>query len=269
MKNSLLWRVTPEKGGPESYLFGTMHVRDLRAFEWLEPANLCLARCAVFATEFDFSETDPLAIASVLKLPEGATLDQLLKPGAWKALQYYCGKKLGMPRENMRYLHPMAVTMAFTNALLADEAALSLDETLWEQARSLGKRTTGVETFDEQLATLKSIPFDEHLKNLTWLLKNYTRQKRRLKKMLRWYRAGDIQQLYKAAKRDAKGMRKLLLYDRNALMIKRFVEIARQESLFCAVGAGHLAGQKGLLRGLKKAGFRVRPVLPAELPAAL
>jgi len=267
MKNSLLWIITPENGGPNSYLFGTMHVRDLRAFEWMDVADVCLQQCSVFATEFDFSDTDPGAIASVLQLPQGGLLDQLLKPGVWKNLEFYCRKKIGIPVEVVRFMHPMTVTMALTNAQLAEESALSLDETLWEHARALGKRTTGVETFGEQLETLKRISMDQHLKNLTWLLKNFTRQKRRLKKMLRWYQAGDIQQLYRAAKKDAKGMRKLLLYERNSIMAERFAKIARHESLFCAVGAGHLSGKKGLLRLLKKEGFKVRPILPAEMPA--
>ena len=54
----MLWRITPPHGGPDSYLFGTMHVRDLRAFEWLETAQNHLAQCEVFATEFDFNEID-------------------------------------------------------------------------------------------------------------------------------------------------------------------------------------------------------------------
>jgi Uncharacterized protein conserved in bacteria len=80
--------------------------------------------------------------------------------------------------------------------------------------------------------------------------------------MLARYAQGDIQGLYKSAKKDAKGMRKVLLYRRNRLMAKRFAEIASREPLFCAVGAGHLAGGKGMLRLLKNAGFSLRPVLP-------
>lgn len=265
MKNSLLWVLSPKDGGPDSYLFGTMHVRDLRAFEWLEPAINCLENCTVFATEFDFTDTDPAAVAAVLKLPPETTLDQMLKPGVWRNLEFYCRKKLQMPVEHIRFLHPMSVSMALTNDLVSSEAPLSLDETLWEQARLLGIRTTGVETFEEQLETLKRIPFELHLKSLTWLLKNHARQKRRLKKMFRWYRAGNIRELYRAAKKDAKGMRKLLLYERNKIMARRFAGMARQESLFCAVGAGHLYGQKGLLRLLKKAGFTVKPVMPDKL----
>lgn len=264
MKNSLLWKITPPSGGTASYLFGTMHVRDLRAFGWLETAKSHLGECEVFATEFDFSDADETALAAALQLPNGATLEALLKPGVWKNLDFYCRKKLGVTAESMRYQHPMAVTTALSTAFLADESAHSLDETLWHHARALGKATTGVETFADQLETLRKIPFEQHLKSLTWLLKNYGRQKRRLKKMMNWYASGDIQELYKAAKKDAKGMRRVLLYDRNALMAKRFEEIAREHSLFCAVGAGHLAGGKGMLRLLKKAGFKVKPIALAN-----
>jgi uncharacterized protein YbaP (TraB family) len=260
-KKSLLWKITPRDGGTASCLFGTMHVRDLRAFGWLEIAKQHLAECQVFAAEFDFSDTDESALESALQLPNDATLDTFLKPRVWKNLDFYCRKRLGITAESMRRQHPMAVTTALSAAFLMEESAHSLDETLWHHARKLGKTTTGVETFGEQLETLRKIPFEQHLKSLTWLLKNYDRQKRRLKKMMNWYAKGDIQQLYQAAKKDAKGMRRILLYERNVLMAKRFEEIARERPLFCAVGAGHLAGGKGMLRLLKKAGFKVKPVV--------
>ncbi|MCW5922123.1 MAG: TraB/GumN family protein [Saprospiraceae bacterium] len=259
-KNSLLWKITPPDGGPASYLFGTMHVRDLRAFGWLETAKRHIDACETFATEFDFSDADETALAEALRLPNGATLDTLLKPSVWKNLDFYCRKKLGCTAEIMRSQHPMAVMTALSTAFLTDESAHSLDEALWHHARAVGKKTTGVETFADQLETLRKIPLEQHLKSLTWLLKNYGRQKRRLKKMMGWYASGDIRQLYQAAKKDAKGMRRVLLYERNKLMAGRFAEIAREHTLFCAVGAGHLAGGKGMLRLLKKAGFKVKPV---------
>ena len=257
-KNSLLWQITPVEGGPVSYLFGTMHVRDARAFGWLDTALDRLADCAVFATEFDFSETDGAAIAGVLRLPDGATLEQLLPRGAWKNLDRYARRKLGVPAENLQRQHPMLVSTALTAAFMAEEAAHSLDETLWHAAQAAGKRCTGVETFAEQLQTLRKIPLEQHLQSLTWLLKNFGRQRRRIQKMMNLYATSDLQRLYQAAKKDAKGLRRVLLYDRNGLMAQRFGEIARSQSLFCAVGAGHLAGQKGMLRLLKKAGFAVK-----------
>ncbi|MFN0212772.1 MAG: TraB/GumN family protein [Saprospiraceae bacterium] len=259
-ENSLLWKVTPRAGGRDSYLFGTMHVRDLRAFGWLELAKDYVAECDVFATEFDFSETDSAALSVALELPEGKDLEQLLSPQAWKHLDRYAQKKLGAKAEIFRDQHPMTVSTALSMAFLLEESAHSLDETLWQHARALGKRTTGVETFADQLATLRKIPFEQHLKSLTWLLKNYGRHKTRLHKMMRRYANGEIQALYQSAKKDAKGMRKILLFQRNLLMARRFAEIADNEPLFCAVGAGHLAGGKGMLRLLKKSGFKVRPI---------
>ncbi len=264
-KDSLLWQITPADGGPSSYLFGTMHVRDARAFGWLDTALSHLADCEVFATEFDFSETDNQALAEVLRLPNDTSLHQLLKPGVWKKLDYYALKKLGVPAARFDHQHPMMVSTTLTAVFMSEEQAHSLDETLWHAAQAAGKQCTGVETFEEQLQTLKKIPLEQHLKGLTWLLKNFSRQRRRLHKMMNLYAEADLQGLYQAAKKDAKGLRKVLLYDRNKLMTKRFAEIAESQSLFCAVGAGHLAGQKGMLRLLKKAGFKVRAVEKASI----
>lgn len=263
-QDSLLWKIEPSTGGQASYLFGTMHVRDLRAFGWLDLAMQYVAECEVFATEFDFSETDSEALAAALELPEGKDLEQWLSPQAWKNLNRYAEKKFGSNAEAFRYQHPMSVSTALSMAFLLEESAHSLDETLWQHARSLGITTTGVETFADQLETLRQIPFEQHLKGLTWLLKNHGRHKTRLHKMMRRYADGEIQALYQSAKKDAKGMRKILLYRRNELMARRFGEIAAEQSLFCAVGAGHLAGGKGMLRLLKKAGFKVKPILSGK-----
>lgn len=261
MKKSLLWRITPPGGGADSYLFGTMHVRDLRAFKWFELAQTHLAECEVLATEFDFTEIEPEALAAALRLPEGSSLDTLLGSSAWKNLDRYAQKKLGVSAEVFRFQHPMSVSTALNAAFLSEEAPQSLDETLWQYARSLGKTTAGVETFADQLQTLQAIPLGQHLKSLTWLLKNYNRQKQRLKKMISWYAAGDLKPLYRAAKKDAKGMRKTLIYRRNKQMARRFEQITAGHTLFCAVGAGHLPGEKGMLRLLRQRGYKVKPIL--------
>lgn len=259
-KDSLLWQLTPREGGPVSYLFGTMHVRDQRAFTWLKQACACVDECEVFAVEFDFSQADPAATNAALTLPEGITLQQLLGRNAWKSLDFHCRKKLGVPPEVFQKAHPMRVQVALTQVLLSDEAARSLDETLWAYAKTMGKQLTGVETFEKQLEMLRNIQPERYAKNLTWWLKNYGSQRQRLRQMMRWYREGHLRQLYQAARRDARGLRRPLLLERNERMAKRFAEIARCKSLFCAVGAAHLAGGKGLLRLLKNAGFTVKPV---------
>jgi uncharacterized protein YbaP (TraB family) len=59
-------------------------------------------------------------------------------------------------------------------------------------------------------------------------------------------------------------MRSALIYRRNQHMARAFADIAREKPLFCAVGAGHLPGGKGMLRLLKQRGFRIEPIFAGE-----
>jgi hypothetical protein len=55
-------------------------------------------------------------------------------------------------------------------------------------------------------------------------------------------------------------MRQKLLDDRNIVMAERTLPVAKQKSVFIAVGASHLAGKNGLISAYKKAGFTLSPV---------
>ena len=50
------------------------------------------------------------------------------------------------------------------------------------------------------------------------------------------------------------------LIKRNVVMVKNFIKISKKQSLFCAVGAAHLAGEDGVLELLRKKGYTVEPV---------
>jgi uncharacterized protein len=52
----------------------------------------------------------------------------------------------------------------------------------------------------------------------------------------------------------------LLLTDRNKNWVKQLRVIMKNESVFVAVGAGHLVGNTGLINLLKKIGYKVEPL---------
>ena len=81
-----------------------------------------------------------------------------------------------------------------------------------------------------------------------------------IRKMTRQYEEANIQQLYKSVRKSAKGLRKLLLYNRNIIMADRIAEMAAEQSICVAIGAGHLGGSKGVLRLLKQRGLKLSPV---------
>jgi len=216
-KNALLWKIE-EKGLPNSYLFGTMHVMDQKAFRYKELV-------------------------------------------VYKRLNKLFQKHVGMPLAYFNNSQPLLISNLLTESQLSKDNPLSLDATLWEFAKSHDKITLGVESFEEQIKILGSIPLDYQLKGLVDLVQNFKNFKKQLIKLTELYEAADIQKLWKQSKRQAGGMRKLMIYDRNKIMAARIADMVREKSVFAAVGAGHLSGGKGVIRLLKKEGFKLRPIL--------
>ncbi len=84
---------------------------------------------------------------------------------------------------------------------------------------------------------------------------------KQLMKLIKLYEDQDIQGLYKNSKSGLGRLRKVMLYDRNKIMIERIQEqVAERNPSFFAVGAAHLGGTKGVLVGLKRMGLHVRPI---------
>jgi hypothetical protein len=52
-----------------------------------------------------------------------------------------------------------------------------------------------------------------------------------------------------------------LLNARNKLMVARMASLFAEHACFAAVGALHLPGEKGLVNKLRRAGFKITPVL--------
>ena len=78
--------------------------------------------------------------------------------------------------------------------------------------------------------------------------------------MAAWYEQEDYQQLYKYGKKSLGKYKKILLTKRNYNIADSFLEKISHESVFLAVGAGHLAGQSGLLAILKKNGLNLKAI---------
>jgi uncharacterized protein YbaP (TraB family) len=80
--------------------------------------------------------------------------------------------------------------------------------------------------------------------------------------MVASYLVEDIDALYQTMNRDEmmKDYRSILLDNRNKAWIPQLREKMAKESLFVAVGSGHLAGENGVISLLKASGYVVEPV---------
>lgn len=260
LRDTPLWELSKGEGAPVSYLFGSVHVRDLRAYPWFDMALERLHACAAFATEIPLGQNEIAEVPDLFQHPGDESLTALLKPAYWQRLDRLSRRLTGIPALFWNNVHPMVVFSNLHSAMLGHEMPYSLDEALWREAEKAGKRLMSMESLGSQMEVVARIPIHSHIENLKALLRNHRAAARRLNRMLAQYRRGDIQGLYQSANSELGGMRRVMLQERNRTMSRRFAEIASEQSLFCVVGAAHLAGAKGMLRYLKHAGFRVRGV---------
>ncbi len=259
--NSLLWRIEhPEIQSP-TYLFGTMHVRDARAFARIETIQQYISQCDKFAAEFDLSESNETRYTEAILLPEGQVLTNMLPPKIYKKLAKIFSRETGHELQAMLQYKPIAILNVLTEAQFRREERDSLDDTLYQFAQIQAKKICGLETFEEQLQILAKLDDNEQIRQLARAAKNFSSLRRQIKKSINAYCSGDLSRIHQIVKKaNNSAQRKLLLRERNTIMVERLFAQAETGSLFAAVGAAHLAGKHGMLRLLRQKGCKIMPV---------
>ena len=257
-KRTLLWRLSSPAAPADSFLFGTMHVRDRRAFGALDAVYKAIEYCETFAAETDLNQFGATANFSAFQLPEGKTLDQLLPIKKYEKLRRIIRKAMQIDIEKLRYFQPIIIANLIDESLLMKDMPFSLDQHLWRYAEQHGKKTIGIETPAEQMQILLSIPLDYQLKALLSIGRQPAKHRQALLKAAEWYEQARIDQLYRSTKRSLHGLRRLMLYDRNQRMARRIAVMMEAQSTFAAIGAAHLWGEQGVLKLLKNDGFVVK-----------
>jgi len=259
-KNKLtpLWSIHSESN-PISYLFGTMHVQDIRAFSFAERVKKCIEICDEFYTEIHFDSLNDSRMFQAQKLPEGVTLLSLLGEKKFAKANKMIKKMFGIPLKYMNDILPMIVINQLMMKHLANDHNEHLDMTLFQYAQSLGKTTKGIETIEGHIGVLEQIPLSVQKKQFLDFIKTPNRYKKLTSKLANLYASGDIYKLYKISKKSMGDMKTIMIYNRNVDMAE-YIHSNIQKSAVYAVGAGHLAGKKGIIKLLKNKNIKLRPI---------
>lgn len=258
-KQSLLWELITKEGS-RSYLFGTMHVRDYRAFIYQDVITDYIDKCKIFATEFDLRERHELKGNDFALIPDNKDLLQLIGEHKFARLRKILDRSFSVDLDTLKNTLPLFIINILTEKVLLKSKSVPLDTFLWQYAENIHRDLRGVETFQEQLITLSNIPLEYQIKNLLEIGKHPSKFRKQINGLMQLYIKGDTKALYKRSKRSLGKLRKLLLYQRNVIMGERIVEMINEKTAFIAIGAAHLGGQKGVLRLIKQKGISIKPV---------
>jgi uncharacterized protein YbaP (TraB family) len=135
------------------------------------------------------------------------------------------------------------------------------EEVLKKAVKGSSKKLGAVETVDEQLGMLNALPEAEQIRLLESALAEGDAMGPEIKAMLAAWNRGDaaaIAAMIQKSDTDSPALFKLMFTDRNARWTQWVNQrLAAPGTVFLAVGAGHLAGDRSVVAMLKRQGRRV------------
>jgi uncharacterized protein YbaP (TraB family) len=230
-----------------------MHARDDRAFRLAASLYPRIEACDRYVGEMELTG-EPARIQHDFRI-SGA-----FPARAYSKMQAQLQTSFGLDIGLYDRVHPVAVMGMLAHRVLAEDRQVSLDEHLWAHARDKGIPVGGLESVDEQLAILAAIDPLPVCRQLRQLARRPEGLRRQTARMIGRYAEGDMNGLYRMTRASLHGLRRPVLYARNACMVRRIIGLDPTRATFIAVGAAHLGGRFGIIAGLKRLGWRVRAV---------
>lgn len=265
LENSLLWKIE-KKGMEPSYLFGTIHLISQEQFYLPEKVTDAINACDKLMLEIDV--TDQAQMMSMLELAvmaDGKTMNDLLSPEDYSILDTAIMFELGVGLQLFNNYKPFVLESFLITKVIEGEPA-SYEMELAKLAQDNGMGILQLESVAKQMAIFDEIPYEEQAKDLMRYARGDEDMKQEFATMVDLYLKEDLNGLYNymdAYYTEDIWMQKLLV-ERNAAWIPIIAEKVAAKPTFIAVGAGHLGGETGVIKRLRKAGYKVTAVMEKE-----
>jgi uncharacterized protein YbaP (TraB family) len=254
---TLLWELLPESGGKSSYLFGTIHLPDQQLFFRIQEVSSLIDDCSLFLAEYPlnqpvYNDQEPFI------LPDNKSWLDYLTPKQYLKVGHQFSKVFGIDINNFLRIKPMLIEQVLAESMVLQHTGQPMDMILWNYASAKEIRMGGAETLESQLEIMKRFSLDHQFRSLIKIASNPQKYRNQVNQLKQYYLQENIRGLYKTSIRSLGKFRHMLVYNRNFSIARAIKDHIPDNKLFCAVGAGHLYGEKGLLRILK--GMGIKPV---------
>lgn len=262
LENSTLWEISGNGLKESSYLFGTIHIScDATLSEIVKEA---LDKTTQTVLEIDMDDpTMQSKMMSNMYMKDGKKLSDFVSEEDFASIDSLFIKNMGMSIKLIQNLKPFFLSTMLLPKYL-DCQMQSFEAEIMKVAKEQNEDIKGLETIEDQLQVFEDIPYEDQIKDLVKSAKdNLADDKLILAQMLEVYKNQDITKMLEMSATDESSIsdhQDKLLDNRNKKWIPRIEAFAKEKPTFFAVGAGHLAGENGVILLLRKAGFIVKAV---------
>lgn len=271
--SQVLYKVEGNGLSSPSYVFGTHHLAPISVLDQFG-AKAPYESVSQVVGEIDMTQ-DQMALAQAMQphmmAPADSTLSKVIAPEDFTVISEEFKKwapMQGMELSMLDMMKPMAVTTMIA-ATMAQQAmpgfnpAEQLDSWFQLQGKAAGKKIIPLETVEQQATLLfDTTPISYQAEALVELLKDPSEALENTKALTEAYNNQDLDKMLKLSEDEDEHPEFMiaLLDKRNADWLTKLPAIFKEGPTFVAVGALHLAGDKGIVEGLRKLGYKVTPV---------
>ncbi|RRC99848.1 TraB/GumN family protein [Prevotella sp. OH937_COT-195] len=282
-KAQVLYRISGNGLDKESYVIGTHHLAPVSFADSIAGLKEAFAETTQVYGEIDMADMMKpeklMEMQKAMMLGDGKTLTTLLDEGQQAKLNIVLRNLMGadltnpMVKSQLDALTPKALLMQLTMIMNLKsnpnfDISNSFDGYFQKLAQQEGKPVKGFETMEFQTETLyKGSTMERQTEQLICFCDNYDYMQNVTERLTKAYFAQDLKEIKNLVEEklntacDAtEEENNRLIYDRNRNWLAMMPLIMRQTPTFFAVGAAHLVGDKGVLAGLRKAGYTVESV---------
>lgn len=264
-ENTLLWEISGKGLKKPSYLFGTYHFAGKDFIDTMQVLNAKLNQADAVIGELIMDNTMAAKLMPHM-LMKNNFLDKLLTAEEYQLVADYLKKISGYDLKLFNSMKPAAVQVTllqFTAPKTFTKDNPALDQYFQEYGKANGKKLLGLETVEDQAQLLFGSSLERQKELLLKMVRDEAKNKEEGQKLYDYYIAQNMKELTKlftsTTDYSQEEMDQMIKH-RNQKWIDQLPTLMQDQSLFIAVGAGHLVGKDGLIKGLQAIGYTVKPI---------
>ena len=263
LEKILLWKISGKGLKSPSYLFGTIHATcdatlDANTLKALDETKQLFL-------EIDMDDKAmPMQMMKYMKMNDDEKLSTLLSAEDFEIVDVFLKENMKMSAKMFDTFKPFMVSAMLMPKLLDCKYA-SVESELMRVTKEQNEEVYGLEKVEEQMKVFDAIPYQTQADELLKTAKNgLEKDKVEFQKMMETYKSGDIEAMLvmmdDSDNKITSENKDVLLNNRNKNWVPLIIKTAKEMPTFFGVGAGHLAGDEGVIKLLRKKGYSVEAV---------
>lgn len=265
LQAQLLWKITGNEHKIPSYIFGTHPLIPVAFLDSVQGLYKAFNECDIVVGEVVINniEANELLRKAAL-IPDNKTIKDFLPEEKYELVDTELKSVLKIGLKELSKMHPALILSLYEIELfkkltgMYDDA--QSDSYFQIAATEKGKKVTGLETIEQQInRTINRQDIQHQADKLVETIVKKDSLSRELLIFNQLYKKGKTDDLLLLSKRSVH-IAEEDIDKRNADWLKKLPELMSKKSCFIAVNILHLPGDKGLINGLKQAGYKVKSV---------